>query len=37
MKGEVYGKRELSPLVGLSKKQGGKGGDRSKRQPRRRK
>src|SRR5690554_3956911 len=23
MKGEVYGKRELSPLVGLSKKQGG--------------
>jgi len=34
MKGEVYGKRELSPLVGLSKKQGGKGG---KRQPRRRK
>ena len=37
MKGEVYGKRELSPLVGLSKKQGGaKGGDR-KRQPRRRK
>ncbi|MCG1035688.1 30S ribosomal protein S3 [Polaribacter sargassicola] len=39
MKGEVYGKRELSPLVGLSKKQSGaKGGDRSKRQqPRRRK
>ena len=33
MKGEVYGKRELSPLVGLSKKQSGpKGGDRSKRQ-----
>lgn len=28
MKGEVYGKRELSPLVGLSKKQG-KGGVRS--------
>ncbi|HFS67867.1 MAG TPA: 30S ribosomal protein S3 [Flavobacteriia bacterium] len=27
MKGEVYGKRELSPLVGLSKK-AGKGGDR---------
>ncbi len=26
MKGEVYGKRDLSPLVGLSKKQGGKGG-----------
>ena len=39
MKGEVYGKRELSPLVGLSKKQSGvKGGDRTKRQqPRRRK
>merc|ERR1712063_39253 len=37
MKGEVYGKRELSPLVGLSKKQGGKGGERSKRGPRRRK
>jgi small subunit ribosomal protein S3 len=39
MKGEVYGKRELSPLVGLSKKQAsGKGGERPKRQqPRRRK
>ena len=41
MKGEVYGKRELSPLVGLSKKQSGGnkgGGDRGKRpQPRRRK
>ena len=38
MKGEVYGKRELSPLVGLSKKQGGKGGnDRKRSQPRRRK
>ena len=39
MKGEVYGKRELSPLVGLSKKQNGaKGGDGTKRQqPRRRK
>merc|ERR1711941_257970 len=24
MKGEVYGKRDLSPLVGMSKKQGGK-------------
>jgi small subunit ribosomal protein S3 len=23
MKGEVYGKRELSPLVGMSKKTGG--------------
>jgi len=28
MKGEVYGKRELSPLVGLSKKQGKGGNDR---------
>jgi small subunit ribosomal protein S3 len=28
MKGEVYGKRELSPLVGLSKKQGKGGHDR---------
>ncbi len=28
MKGEVYGKRELSPLVGLSNKGGGKGGRR---------
>ena len=39
MKGEVYGKRELSPLVGLSKKQTGpnKGGGNQKRQPRRRK
>jgi len=40
MKGEVYGKRELSPLVGLSKKQGKggpSGGGRGKRQqPRRR-
>ncbi len=35
MKGEVYGKRELSPLVGLSKKGEGKRGGR--RQPRRRK
>lgn len=34
MKGEVYGKRELSPLVGLSKK-GGKRGNRSKRKRRR--
>ena len=25
MKGEVYGKRELSPLVGMAKNQGGKG------------
>ena len=42
MKGEVYGKRELSPLVGLSKKQGkggrgqGQGGN-NKNQSRRRK
>jgi small subunit ribosomal protein S3 len=35
MKGEVYGKRELSPLVGLSKKQSG--GNNKKQQPRRRK
>jgi len=35
MKGEVYGKRELSPLVGLSKSQG-KGGKENKK-PRRRK
>jgi small subunit ribosomal protein S3 len=30
MKGEVYGKRDLSPLVGMDKKQAGggnKGGD----------
>jgi len=26
MKGEVYGKRELSPLVGMTKGQGDKGG-----------
>tara|TARA_B100000809_G_scaffold213624_1_gene218063 strand:- start:27840 stop:28556 length:717 start_codon:yes stop_codon:yes gene_type:complete len=37
MKGEVYGKRELSPLVGLEKKQGGKGGNSKKQQPRKRK
>ncbi len=42
MKGEVYGKRELNPLVGLSKKQsGGKGADSPRRaganKPRRRK
>jgi len=41
MKGEVYGKRELSPLVGLSKKQGkggnDKGGNSKRPQPRRRK
>ena len=30
MKGEVYGKRELSPLVGLSKKQGKDGNDRGR-------
>ena len=34
MKGEVYGKRELSPLVGLSK-QKGKGGNSGNRQRRR--
>jgi small subunit ribosomal protein S3 len=28
MKGEVYGKRELSPLVGMTKGQGGKGDKR---------
>ena len=39
MKGEVYGKRELSPLVGLSKKQGkgGRGGNKRGNQSRRRK
>merc|ERR1711991_165289 len=37
MKGEVYGKRELSPLVGLSKKQGGKGAGRGGNKARRRK
>jgi small subunit ribosomal protein S3 len=38
MKGEVYGKRELSPLVGMSKKQGGKsGGARGGNKARRRK
>ena len=38
MKGEVYGKRELNPLVGLSKKQGGKGvGGRGGNKGRRRK
>jgi small subunit ribosomal protein S3 len=37
MKGEVYGKRELSPLVGMSKKTGqggpnsGKGNNRQRR------
>ena len=39
MKGEVYGKRELSPLVGLSKKQGksDRGSSQKRPQPRRRK
>ncbi|MCK0130698.1 30S ribosomal protein S3 [Flavobacteriaceae bacterium F08102] len=39
MKGEVYGKRELSPLVGLSKKQGkaGSGPNKGGRKPQRRK
>lgn len=38
MKGEVYGKRDLSPLAGLSKKGGRRGGPkRGGRRPRRRK
>ena len=37
MKGEVYGKRELSPLVGLSKKQGKYGGRNAGNKSRRRK
>ncbi|MBD0778170.1 30S ribosomal protein S3 [Maribacter sp. ANRC-HE7] len=38
MKGEVYGKRELSPLVGMQKGQGGKGGKQDgQRKQRRRK
>jgi small subunit ribosomal protein S3 len=37
MKGEVYGKRELSPLVGLSKKQGKPGGRNAGNKSRRRK
>merc|ERR1712188_219886 len=37
MKGEVYGKRELSPLVGLSKKQGKGGGRGNNNKSRRRK
>ena len=37
MKGEVYGKRDLSPLVGLAKKQGGKNSGRSGNKSRRRK
>jgi len=38
MKGEVYGKRDLSPLVGLSTKKQGKGGRQGgKPQQRRRK
>jgi small subunit ribosomal protein S3 len=37
MKGEVYGKRELSPLVGLSKKQGKSGGRNAGNKSRRRK
>ena len=38
MKGEVYGKRELSPLVGMStKKQGGKGSGSGKSKARRKK
>jgi small subunit ribosomal protein S3 len=30
MKGEVYGKRDLSPLLGMEKKDGAKGGDNRK-------
>ena len=42
MKGEVYGKRELSPLVGLAQKGGGKArpggrGGRNNNKPRRKK
>ncbi|PKA99052.1 SSU ribosomal protein S3P [Flavobacteriaceae bacterium MAR_2009_75] len=39
MKGEVYGKRDLSPLVGMTKGQSGKGGDKRDggKRPRRRK
>ena len=37
MKGEVYGKRELSPLVGMSKGQGKSGKQDGGRKPRRRK
>jgi small subunit ribosomal protein S3 len=37
MKGEVYGKRELSPLVGMSKGQGGKGKQDPAKKQRRRK
>ena len=39
MKGEVYGKRELSPLVGLSKQKGkgGRGGNKKGGNQRRRK
>ena len=37
MKGEVYGKRELNPLVGLSKKQGKGGHKGGGRKPQRRK
>ena len=37
MKGEVYGKRELSPLVGLSKNQGKAGGRNAGNKSRRRK
>jgi small subunit ribosomal protein S3 len=36
MKGEVYGKRELSPLVGLSKSQGKSGGRNAGNKSRRR-
>jgi small subunit ribosomal protein S3 len=34
MKGEVYGKRDLSPLVGMDKKQAGQGGGKGGDSPR---
>jgi len=34
MKGEVYGKRELSPLVGMSKGTASKGGNKDKKRRR---
>ena len=38
MKGEVYGKRDLSPLVGMEKTQNAKGGKQEgNKKPRRRK
>jgi small subunit ribosomal protein S3 len=34
MKGEVYGKRDLSPLIGMDKKQAGQGGGKGADSPR---